>query len=138
MVQGGWISASTDPEVHCDVLFQSRASNIKRERRGIRHIQALDLTRQVEPRDLIAGLAGKLAQTFAFGAKHERKRRAQGGRRQVAVAAGIEADQQEAALFKCREAARQILYRHQRHQFERAGGRFGQHPGCFRVNGARW
>ena len=79
------------------------AGDVKRERRGVRYVQALDRAGQVDARDVIADFLGELAQAFAFGAEHQRERCAQGQGGEVAVAARIEADNQEAALLERRE-----------------------------------
>ena len=60
------------------------ARDIERERGGVRHVEALDRARQVEPRDVIAGLLGQLPQALALGAEHQRERRAQRQRGEIA------------------------------------------------------
>ena len=56
---------------------QHRRRRVERDRRRIRHVQALDRAGQIEPRADIAGLRGELAQAFALGAEHQRERLAQ-------------------------------------------------------------
>ena len=57
--------------------FQPRGRDIKRERRSVRYVEALDRARQIERASAIAGLARQLTQALAFGAEHERERRMQ-------------------------------------------------------------
>ena len=57
--------------------MQPAARDIESERGGVRHVQTLDLARDVDAGNAVAGLLGELTQTFAFGAEHERKRRTQ-------------------------------------------------------------
>ena len=50
-------------------------ADIKRQRRGVRHVEALDRARHVHAGHHAAGLARELAQALAFGAQHQRQRR---------------------------------------------------------------
>ena len=52
---------------------------------------------------------------------------------EIAVAARVEADHEEAALLERGEPAREILHADQRHVFERAGGGLGQRAGRIRA-----
>lgn len=52
------------------------SGNVKRDRRRIRDVQALDRAGQVEAGEEVAGFARELAQTLALGAHDEGERRA--------------------------------------------------------------
>ena len=107
----------------------ARARDIERESRGVRDIEAFDLARKIKAREAVAGLAGQLPQALAFGAEHQRKRRAKFDRREIVGRAAVQADDEEAAFLQCGERARQILHDGDRHQFERARGGLCQHAG---------
>src|SRR5579862_9207565 len=83
--------------------------DVERERGGVRYVEAFDRAGQVEAGEAVAGCAGQLAQALAFGAEHERQRRAQFERGEVVGRAAIEADCEKAALFERHKAARQVL-----------------------------
>src|SRR3954469_10799942 len=80
-------------------VFKLGVHDVERERRRVRHVEALDRARKVEAGDMIAGLAGELPQSLALGAEHQRERCTERQRREIVVAAGIETDHQEAALL---------------------------------------
>ena len=70
---------------------------------------------------MLAGGARQLPQPLALGAEHERERRAQRRIGEPHVAGAVEPDREIAALLQLGERAGEVLHRHQRNVFERAG-----------------
>src|SRR5258708_4100352 len=70
------------------------AGNIKRQRRGVRDVEALDPAGEIEPRHSVARGAGQLPQSLALRAENQRERGAQRRVAEVDVSRAVEADQE--------------------------------------------
>jgi len=92
---------------------------------GDRDVQALDRTGHRDAHQLVAGLAGELAQAVALGTEHQRERAGQVDvvDRALGVVAG--ADDPEVALLQLVEAAREVGHHQVGHRLGRAAGDLG-------------
>ncbi len=118
--------------------FQMNTRRIERDSGRVRHVERLDLTRHIEPRQCIHGLARLLAQPLALGAKHERDLVAGEGTFKRCRAFRIKSDSDEAELVQFAERIGEIGDLDIRDEFQRAGGGFGEHARSRSGCGAAW
>ena len=97
---------------------------IKGDCRGIRHVEAFDLTRCIEPHHLIAGLARQLPETLALGAEDEGQGTREPGIADIHLRLAVEAQEQEAAAAQFLHGTGEVGDLGKGHMFIGAGGRF--------------
>src|SRR5215472_2556840 len=87
---------------------ESRARDVKRDRGGVRYVEAREPAGQCEACDYIAMDAGETAQALAFGADRQGEGGRQGCSRKVGFARAVEADHKHIEFVQFLERAGEI------------------------------
>src|SRR5689334_16295644 len=92
------------------LFFRPQRGDIKRQRRGVGDIEALDRAGKLKPRQAVASRAGELTQTSSFGPEHQRHWLWQRNCRKIVRRLAVEPDGQKSALLQPGKRAGEILH----------------------------